>query len=125
MLTDQQHPITPPPPELVAQIRRDALHGSKDQLDYELRMIHIAFRSGADQELEACCSWADATGWYGAGDMLRAARRPKPPSLAEQALAKTEAILNDPNRALLTEVREALELNRRALERLQKLESNG
>ena len=45
-----------------------------------------------------------------------------PPELVEQALAKTEAILNDPNRALLTEVREALELNRRALERLQELE---
>ncbi len=45
-------------------------------------------------------------------------RRPNPPSLKELALARTDAILNDPNRALLVEVRETLELNRRALEAL-------
>ena len=44
--------------------------------------------------------------------------RPKTPSLKEQALARTDAILNDPNRALLIEVRETLELNRLALEAL-------
>jgi hypothetical protein len=37
-------------------------------------------------------------------------------SLVEKALAETTAILNDPGRALLTEVRETLELNLRALE---------
>jgi hypothetical protein len=36
--------------------------------------------------------------------------------LVEKALAKTTAILNDPGRALLTEVRETLELNLHALE---------
>ena len=46
---------------------------------------------------------------------------PTPPAapaggLVEKALAKTTAILNDPGRALLTEVRETLELNLRALE---------
>ena len=45
---------------------------------------------GADQELEACCEWLDkrqlaASPEYFAKD-LRAARRPKPPSLKEQAL---------------------------------------
>ena len=40
----------------------------------------------ADQELEACCEWLSArTGFMDAHD-LRAARRPKPPSLKEQAL---------------------------------------
>jgi len=44
---------------------------------------------GADQELEACCEWiAD---WYGHGcneviGNLRTSRRPKSPSLKEQAL---------------------------------------
>ena len=40
----------------------------------------------ADQELEACCKWTDVNGWDDACDELRAARRPKPPSLKEQAL---------------------------------------
>ena len=47
-----------------------------------------AARWGADQELEACCEWLNCelgTGW-GHGTKLRAARRPKPPSLKEQAL---------------------------------------
>jgi hypothetical protein len=38
---------------------------------------------GADQELEACCEW---TAIVGGADALRAARRPNPPSLKEQAL---------------------------------------
>jgi hypothetical protein len=42
---------------------------------------------GADQELEACCEW---TAIVGGADALRAARRPKPPSLKEQALALVE-----------------------------------
>lgn len=72
-----------------------------------------------DEELEAYIKLLDINGcpdrWI---DMLRAARRPKPVSLKEQALAQTNVILNDPSRALLTEVRETLELNRRALEQL-------
>jgi hypothetical protein len=49
-----------------------------------------AARWGADQELEACCEWLSQ--WRCMfGDNrpqvgLRAARRPKPPSLKEQAL---------------------------------------
>jgi hypothetical protein len=37
----------------------------------------------ADQELEACCKWL---GLQPAIETLRAVRRPKPPSLKEQAL---------------------------------------
>ena len=46
---------------------------------------------GADQELKACCEWLErnynypATN-YRADHPLRVARRPKPPSLKEQAL---------------------------------------
>ena len=42
---------------------------------------------GADQELEACCEWF-VQDWTDieTADNLRAARRPKPPSLKEQAL---------------------------------------
>ena len=38
----------------------------------------------ADQELEACCAW---TAIVGGAEALRNHRRPKPPSLKEQALA--------------------------------------
>ena len=41
---------------------------------------------GADEELEACCAWIGPLGIKG-GDTLRRARRAKPPSLKEQALA--------------------------------------
>jgi hypothetical protein len=45
-------------------------------------------RWGADQELEACCEWLPKyfqCHRYDA-DRFRAARRPKPPTLKEQAL---------------------------------------
>ena len=75
-MTDNNHPITPPP-ELIQQWW-DGTHGAL----YEFEAVATqAARWGADQELEACCEWANATGWEGAGDSLRAARRPKPPSL--------------------------------------------
>jgi hypothetical protein len=52
--------------------------------------IHMAFywaaRWGADQELKACCEWLSVP-CPSYGRELRAARRPKPPSLKEQALA--------------------------------------
>jgi hypothetical protein len=44
-------------------------------------------RWGADQELEACCEWLRSKDILEpAIDALRSARRPKPPSLAEQGL---------------------------------------
>ena len=46
---------------------------------------------GADKELEACCAWIpEYFQWNRSiqdADQLRAARRPKPPTLKEQALA--------------------------------------
>jgi hypothetical protein len=40
-------------------------------------------------ELEACCEWLDQS-TVGMADLLRADRRPKPPSLKQQALAALE-----------------------------------
>ena len=42
---------------------------------------------GADQELEACCEWLSFYSAASDARDLRIARRPKPPSLKEQALA--------------------------------------
>ena len=43
---------------------------------------------GANSELEACCQWLNGGSKidYDTAALLRAARRPKPPSLKEQAL---------------------------------------
>ena len=78
-MTDQ-NPITPPP-ELV-QKWADMLASRSDQA-----VFTMAAQWGADQELEACYKWVvrDWTDIQSA-DMLLAARRPKPPSLKEQAL---------------------------------------
>ena len=82
------HPITPPP-ELVEQWREETcpffhLGGRND-------LATQAARWGADQELEACCEWLVRNYNYPeAGNPLRTARRPKPPSLKKQALAALE-----------------------------------
>jgi len=82
-MTDQ-HPITPPP-ELVEQWMQ--VHTTK----YDL--ARQAAQWGADQELDACCEWLEQQTLCGHQDLipsLRDARRPKPPSLKEQALALVE-----------------------------------
>ena len=84
-------PITPPT-ELV---RKWALEAEDDhQLHagaYSLvgQIATKAARWGADQELEACCKWLPKLPPWSAND-LRKHRRPKPPSLKEQALAALE-----------------------------------
>jgi len=112
-MTDQ-HPITPPP-ELVKQWLVER-HHHQDYTKYPISQaarwgygqaikeleaflekrndqspITELAQKIADQELEACCDVIarelnDFDGEYIAGD-LRADRRPKPPSLKEQALA--------------------------------------
>ena len=82
-----QHPITQPP-ELVKQWDDEWFDGRKATPDGELAYIATqAAQWGADRELEACCEWfiCDWTN-IEIADKLRAARRPKPPSLKEQAL---------------------------------------
>jgi hypothetical protein len=115
-----EHPVKVTP-ELFAELRAEAVpepHAKPETV--ALLVADKAAQWGADQELEACREWVRSmfSGHPTWADELRAARRPKPPSLKEQAMARTDAILNDPNRALLVEVRETLELNRRALEAL-------
>ena len=88
-MIDQQHPITPPP-ELVDEwlnsTRSDDCIGAYPT-DFEQRICTAAARWGSDQELEACCEWF-VRDWTDieTADKLRAARRPKPSSLKEQAL---------------------------------------
>ena len=79
-----EHPITPPE-ATVLSLRNSAPHGIGDAgVTRELWLINHAYAAGADQELEACCEWTQYC--EECGDSLRAARRPKPPSLKEQVL---------------------------------------
>ena len=116
-MTNQQHPITPPQ-ELIDQWIRDANHNEPMFAQVAIMGAHW----GADQELEACCKYlshkvttfsADAhLEAQRRSDELRAARRPKPPSLKEQALAELE-VLSDYAHGLgcsESAIRRALEL---------------
>jgi hypothetical protein len=76
-MTDQ-HPITPPP-ELIKQWQTEGR--SYDVPGFAIK----AARWGADQELEACCEWLVKLQSLHYINALRTARRPKPPSLKEQA----------------------------------------
>ena len=80
----QEHPITPPP-ELVHQWRKSGPADAAANNAYERHIATQAARWGADQELEACCKWLPKLPPWSADD-LRKHRRPKPPSLKEQAL---------------------------------------
>jgi len=91
-MTDK-HPITPPPKlvrEWLGTYFGTTIAGEVSEV--ELALATQAARWGADQELEACCEWLkqerEEPGWANRINLhfLRAARRPKPPSLKEQAL---------------------------------------
>jgi hypothetical protein len=93
------NPITPPP-ELIEQWMQD--HSTK----YDL--ARHAAQWGADTELEACCAELP-----GLDDYLRAARRPKPPSLNSIALQMLGTIERDAH--YIPEITDTI---RRALEAL-------
>ena len=91
----QQHPITPPP-ELLEQ-------WAHFPADWNTVAPLIA-QWGADQELEACCAFLEKEYPFYietkgecrlASKDLCAARRPKPPSLKEQALLQLDVLNAD------------------------------
>jgi hypothetical protein len=79
-MTNQQHPITPPP-ELVEQWIERCLTSRQ--------FATMAFQAGADHELEACLQWFSEfysmeTWMQKDLERFREHRRPKPPSLKER-----------------------------------------
>jgi predicted HD phosphohydrolase len=112
-----EHPITPPP-ELVEQWADEFYSAPIAQGDALLDIATRAAQWGADQELDACCEWLHA--WTqnkhpGGIENLRAARRPKPQSLKEQAL---EIVRGTPVNSAGLYSYEHVEIIRRALEQL-------
>ena len=91
-------PITPPE-EVVQQWRHQWKCAPQDCMpDLQHYITTQAAQWGADQELDACCEVLNKSP-YGASlavngviEQLRAARRPKPLSLKEQALAALNVI---------------------------------
>jgi len=125
-MTDQQHPITPPP-ELKRQWLTndhfpmvtgtyDLLSITRDRLN---SVIDQAVQWGADQELEACLEHLFRRGFSDADILcLRAARRPKPPSLKKQALVALRDSPVDPVDETLQLSADAELIIRQALEAL-------
>ena len=90
----EQHPITPPS-ELVQQWATEYWGPGADLGEGEKYIATQAARWGGDQELKACCEWLQDPDLNVDTYKLRAARRPKPPSLKEQALATLQKLSKD------------------------------
>jgi hypothetical protein len=80
-------PITPPP-----ELRDKWLDGAPNTSVYDY-LIDNAAQWGADQELEATLGLMETLNIRGV-DYIRNARRPKPPSLKEQALQVLRPLSN-------------------------------
>ena len=102
------HPITPPP-ELVQQWWEESNYQQYTGSEAEEYVVSMAAQWGADQELEACCQWLDFNHSASAARNLRAACRPKPQSLKEQALAELAEWENIMDIAPDSPIRRALE----------------
>jgi hypothetical protein len=101
-----QQPITPPL-ELLQQWWERADQYQDDPKTYFDFIVTEVAQWGADQELEACCEWLEnQPQWM---EDLRSARRPKPPSLKEQALAELAEWENVMDIAFDSPIRRALE----------------
>jgi len=110
MTQDYPKPIAPPPELSDEQVGEWLIDDDYPWDPSEQAVITItpsrlknvarqAYQAGADQELEACCKWLGSEGWFKyeheAIEELRAARRPKPPSLKEQALETLQRLSKD------------------------------
>ena len=86
----EQHPITPP--EQLLSTWRERQFYAEENINV---LLTAAYQAGADHELEACCEWLEARineGWNLCHlKDLRNTRRPKLPSLKEQALSEVAA----------------------------------
>jgi hypothetical protein len=108
-----------PPPELVEKWY-DSIPGSST--DWKHQFADQAAQWGADQELEACKQYMHDQDWFMSPTLrmsqLHNARRPKPPTLKEQALAALRDSPVDPVNETLQLSADVELIIRRALEAL-------
>jgi hypothetical protein len=130
-MTDQQHPIIPPPELVQEWFQKWNCDESTEEADSDIYIATRAAQWGwdqrganneaqlqerADQELEACCEWLEdpcAADMFSLAKDLRYSRRPKPPTLNSIALQMLSTIERDAH--YLPEITDTL---RRALEAL-------
>ena len=111
-----------PPPELVQQWYDEARDLSLSTHTIEKLVATRAAQWGADQELEACCEWLHEAKNHGFGydygkelaHRFRSARRPKPPTLKQQALNALQRYIS--GETVLIDA--SIDTIRRALEQL-------
>jgi hypothetical protein len=110
-MTDN-HPITVPAGSITGwKLLYCNYQGDLSETEY---IVLKSAQLGADQELEACCEWLVRNYNYPeAGNPLRTARRPKPPSLNSIALQMLGTIERDAH--YIPEITDTI---RRALEAL-------
>ena len=89
------HPVKVPE-ELVEQWEEEWNAKPRSSCFINSYIADRAAQWGADQELEACIKWFDVhiPGYELVADRLRTARRPKPPSLAEQGIEALSAVVD-------------------------------
>ena len=107
-------PITPPP-ELLQQWMTNFYGTPVVPGEACTDLATRAAQYGADQELEALLVWLRVKGFDNLASDLLSARRPKPPSLKEQAIAELDDAVM---RGDCITVSDALDTIRRALESL-------
>jgi hypothetical protein len=99
-MTEEQHPINPPL-DLIKTWMIEYYGGEIPGgfAGDEVYLCKCAAQWGADQELEACLTEVSFLDSKSLADKIRAARRPKSPSLKEQALTALDAIATGANNA--------------------------
>ena len=91
-----EHPITPPPELRQLWAQQAQRMNPRDPIAWQEHIADQAAQWGANQELEACCEWLYMNGYnHVISARLRDARRPKAPSLKEQALSELEEIMTE------------------------------
>jgi predicted alpha/beta-hydrolase family hydrolase len=105
-MTEQLHPMVPP--NILLNNWGSDWFNERENFDV---LLTQAYQAGADAELEECCKWFHQQGYHiSVYEDLRTDRRPKPPSLKEQALkaAHIEVDSQGKNGSLIIRALEAL-----------------
>ena len=95
-----QHPITPPPELRQLWAQQAQRMNPRDPIAWQEHIANQAAQWGADQELEACGRWLEnqlcmpPDARADVITQLNGSRRPKPPSLKEQALHELNDVYN-------------------------------
>jgi hypothetical protein len=117
------HPVKVPE-ELSTQWWEEAVEAKSEY--WPTYVANRAAQWAADQELEACCEWLRARGvMLLIIEQLRASRRPKPQTLAEQGMAVVRQLKNLGSAVDLegAETKQQLNVLEEALNRLAELEA--